>query len=94
MSDGITVAKLFVFWGNARIVSYKQTDISEVLIASIIRTINKLSVKKQKAGQGQMLVNSYVTTRRQHAQHNRLHTRHPQNLKTHLNFTFYYMYAL
>jgi hypothetical protein len=62
-----------------RVVWYKFTDVSEVLIASII-----IAMMIEAASTSEMLLNLYQTTRRNVPQDDHLHTRRRENLNSHI----------
>jgi hypothetical protein len=74
--------KIAVFWVVAQYSLEKFTDVSEVLVASIIRAM------MEAASTSETSVNFYQTTRRNNPEDSHLHTRRRENLKSHVSVSF------
>jgi hypothetical protein len=59
-----------------RVVSYKLTNVTEMLATSIIRAMEAVNTSETS-------VSFYETTWRNSPEDSHLHTRHPENLKSH-----------
>jgi hypothetical protein len=79
--------KTAVFWVESPC-SQKFTDVSVVLVATIIRVMSKPRVRNRFLIYiSETLVNFYQTTQRYHPKDSHLHTRHHENLKSYNDST-------